>query len=270
MAFRKLFFTGLAIGLLPLTANAGVLFSVRSDVDDTLYRIDRTTGVATAIGNGVGFADVEGFAFDPLTGALFAADDASNQLITIDVTTGIGTAIGAFNVNPDDPGLAIDASGDIFMVREDGISGSSDLFSINRNTGAATFIGSTGIDDITGLTTIGEVLYGVSDLTDSLYTLDKSFGNATLVGALGVSVASELGAAYDVMSGQIIVLDDDGVLVGVDPLTGAGTEFAFTTLDGFDGLAIQNAVNAVPEPQSLATFALLFGAGLVRSRRRRK
>ena len=44
-------------------------YSVRSDADDRLYRIDLSTGIATDIG-ATGLTDIEGLAFQPGTKGL--------------------------------------------------------------------------------------------------------------------------------------------------------------------------------------------------------
>jgi hypothetical protein len=49
---------------------APIGWSVQSDGDDQLYRIDLATGTAVAVG-AVGFSDVEGLSFDPISGVLY-------------------------------------------------------------------------------------------------------------------------------------------------------------------------------------------------------
>src|SRR5690349_4044030 len=95
---------------------APIAFTVQSDGDDQLYRIDLATGLATPVGF-VGFADVEGIAFNPLTNVLYGVDDATQQLITINVNTGAGTAVGSLGLPSLDvnPGLRFDNFGNLFM-----------------------------------------------------------------------------------------------------------------------------------------------------------
>src|SRR3954447_14076595 len=61
----------------------------------TLYTIDPNTGIATAVGTGIGFDRVGAIDFDPSTGILYGmgATDIF-QLIKIDTTTGVGTPVG--------------------------------------------------------------------------------------------------------------------------------------------------------------------------------
>jgi hypothetical protein len=69
--------------------------------DSILYTIDPQTGVATAVGNGIGFERISGMAFDPVSQTLYATGerlDDTHVLIAIDRNTGIGAEIGATGV----------------------------------------------------------------------------------------------------------------------------------------------------------------------------
>jgi hypothetical protein len=210
-------------------------YSVRGDEDTILYKIDLATGFQTKIGTGVGINDVEGLAFDPTSGILYGADDEDNQLITINVNTGVGTAIGPLGVaNGDEEGefgLAIDPTGTIFLFNDF----TDELFFVNKNTGAATKIGATKAR-VDGLAFLGSTLYGVDPDAGALYTINTSTGLATLVGALGVSFETQSGLASD--GTNLWGIDEGGVIIRINPTTGAAVQTA-STIVGFEDLAIQ-------------------------------
>ena len=131
-----------AFAVVEPAAAATIGYSVRSDGDDQLYRIDLTTGLATSIGL-VGFPSVEALSFHPDTGVLYGVDDDLDQLLTIDLATGAGTAVGSLGVDVADVGLTFDSSGNLFLSAEFLFTfGGPRLLSVNPATGAATEIGS--------------------------------------------------------------------------------------------------------------------------------
>ena len=236
-----------------------IAFSVASDnSDDRLFRIDLATGVANAIGSGIGFDAVEGLAFQPGTSVLFGADDLSDSLITIDLITGSGSLVGAFGIDADDPGLAFADDGRLFLSQE-GVGNSTfgNLYTINPATGASTLIGSlgSGAGDITGLAFLNGTLFGLDDFGDALYSIDTATGMATLIGGLGIDVASEVGLAADSTTNLLYGVDDEGLAFSIDPNTGVGTVLP-ATLANFEGLAIAPVPVALPIPNSLTLMSL--------------
>jgi hypothetical protein len=238
------------------TASAAPIgFSVQSAGNNRLYAIDLATGQRVNIG-AVGFGDVEGLTFQPGTGDLFGYDDTTEQLIRIDVLTGAGTALGPSGVTTLDVGLTFDASGNLWLADED----HQNFYSVNPLTGAATLVGGTG-REITALASIGAVIYGLDDDNNALVTINPLTGASTLVGALGVDVAD---TGLDAAGGLLWAITDDGLILTIDPTTGAASLEAFTAF-GYEGLAISgDAVLPVPEPASV----LLLGVGLVAAWRR--
>ncbi|MFN8523583.1 MAG: hypothetical protein U0821_10850 [Chloroflexota bacterium] len=213
-------------------------FAVRSDVDDKLYSINLSTGVATAIG-AVGFSDVDGLSFG-CGSVLFGIDEATDSLIRINTTTGAGTAIGntgVINGNVNDVGLTFDSQGRLFMAAEEG----QRLFRVNPTTGAGTLVGSTGAAAVTGLAARGTTLFGLNTQgPSSLVTLNPATGASTTVGALvNVTVSDDGGLDFD-SSGTLWGIEDGGQIFTVNTSTGVATPVA-TTLSGFDTLAIDTS-----------------------------
>ncbi len=156
----------------------------------TLYRIDPSTGAATAIGP-IGFQRVSGMDFDA-SGVLYAnaeRNDGSNTnvLIRIDPATGAGGEVGPTGVS----GLGFgDHFSDVSFRPGDNalygyIEGSDALGTINTSTGAAALVGPTGVACCgNGIAfSPGGVLFHANQA--NLNTLDQSTGTATLVMPLG-------------------------------------------------------------------------------------
>lgn len=220
---------------------------------DILYKIDLSTGDATAIGNGVGFKEADGLSFNPITGYLYAVNDyaAIGNLYTIDISTGVGSLVGSLGLSAvGDPGFAIDMYGQAFMIDNNNpasLPTPDKLYSVNLSTGEASLIGQTGIQNIDSLEFFGSTLYGISLNTDSLYTINVNTGSASLVGGLGFDIWQNTGLASD--GTNLWAIDDQGHIYDVNRLTGNATLTA-TTLTGFEGLTVQ----VVPEPISSILF----------------
>jgi hypothetical protein len=180
-----------------------VLYAADSD---QLGTIDLATGafqpLAETFGKGPGasgeltFKDVDGLSFDPTTGKLYGSvrrETSPNQpdlLIVIDPATGahVASAFGpgidyvvipAVEGNLDIDDLAIDIHGQMFAIANTG--GRNDrLVTIDKNTGKATDVGATVINDIEGLAfdPTGQ-LWGSAGKNKTLYRLDTISGEAS-------------------------------------------------------------------------------------------
>jgi hypothetical protein len=226
---------------------------------DKLYSIDLNTGIATAIGL-TGFADIDGLAFKPGTSTLYGIDERTNVLVTLDITTGIGTSVGALGHQASDGALVFTQSGELYWGDE-----RRGLFSVDILSGAATSI-LGGALDITGLTARGEQLFAVRDNSNTLITIDKTNGAISNIGSLGVNFQDDAGLSFD-STGTLWSLADTndntgGLIYKLNTATGAASLVANVSCTGvcedFDSLAIMR----VPEPSSLAVFALgILGVG---------
>lgn len=218
-----------------VSAHVPIGYSVRSDVDDHLYSIDLTTGVATDLGL-VGLTDAQGLEFVGST--LYGIGGTVEEFW--DLTTPPGSKIGDTGPRSGiDAGLGYDpTTSKMYNIQRDG-SGAY-LYEVNLLTGAATFIGSdpAGIPDGLAIDSTG-VAYAAS--TDSLYTVDLGTGSLTLVGNFP-QVWAECGLSFD-SGGTLWGIFDNGEIYTFDTLTGASTFVSQVTLDGnpidgFEGLAI--------------------------------
>ena len=193
-------------------------------VGGNLYQIDLANNSITTIGPITGFR-VEGMTVGP-NSIIYAATDNTDELITINTTTGAGTVVGSFGValsnpglaycadnnimymvdvgslysvnlatanltligtgvNPDTTGLACSGNGQLYVLNRS----SDTLYTVNRTTGAATFVGNLGINIADGgLTFNGSQLLMVSDNTPTnLNALNTSTGAATVLAQLNAS-----------------------------------------------------------------------------------
>lgn len=249
------------------TALAGPIgFSVRSNVDGHLYRIDLETGVATDLGE-VGLFDAEGLASDG--NRLYAIGGNTQEFW--DVTAPPGFKIGDTGERERfDAGLAYDpTSGRMYNIQT---AWPSYLYEIDMETGWATLISE--IDDpepvLDNLAINGDGVAYTADflLTQALYQIDLATAEATYVGDLNAGFdVRQAGSAFDPF-GTLWAITEYGQRPGiykVDTSTGNATWVSEVTLDGervfgFEGLAI------IPEPTGLALFTA--GAVALLSRRR--
>jgi|GEM_PF-6906653 len=279
MRWRALTFTlGLAVVCsLSTTVQGGPLiagYSVDSPTD-TLHLIDVQTGSAEPIGTGVGgYADVEGLAFHPLTGALYGFDDATKTLITINTKTGVGASVSGGNGNSGlpfgqtDVGLAFDRQGRLFASTS--AVSPYKFYSVNPITGLFTEV-STLPQMVSGLADAQGILYGLSEGPPAaLVTIDKVSGALSVVGPLGISPDFESGGLAHAGTDLYGLDETSGHIFLIDKATGAASVIATIpdgSLLGFEGFAIV----VTPEPSSLLVWTMLglTALGVCHFRRRR-
>lgn len=138
--FARTFPTSSPIAVLGYDDSSQTLYGipVLGSAPSNLMRIDRTTGALTTVGvSGLGPSfGLNAMTFDPASGMLFAA--GVNSLVRIDPTTGQAFIVGniahipfALAYNPDDGNLYASSSQGSFCT----------LYTVNRNTGATTLVG---------------------------------------------------------------------------------------------------------------------------------
>ena len=152
----------------------------------------------------------------------------SNSLISIDTDTSTVTTIGALGTSNSFGGLAYDGnSGTLYMV---GGRGNENLYTVDTGTGAATLVGTHGINDLFGLAfdTTNNVLYGSAFVPGTpLYAFDTATGAASAVtpamtariGSLGYNATNDTLYGLSAGSGDLYEIDRT---TGVQTLLGNG------------------------------------------------
>jgi hypothetical protein len=231
----------IAVGVFAVAAfPAHAATTAYAEAFDTLYKIDPVSHQATAIGpagsyGGTLIANISGLA-TLSDGSLYAIWGSYNLLLKINPATGAATPIGKLNISGGtlDFGLAADSNDTLWLTS--GVL--KQLWTVDRNTGAATLIGATG-HPIAGLAAEGTTLYGSGDTTDhGFYRIDTTSGAATPIGNFGPAAPAYLNSvamSFDAPGTLWAVLDyvppATGTFVSnwndlatIDPTTGALTD----------------------------------------------
>jgi protocatechuate 3,4-dioxygenase beta subunit/sugar lactone lactonase YvrE len=178
-------------------------------------------------------------------------DRNQGALIKIDATTGNVTTIGPTNGVPLH-GLVQTNAGELY-----GINGFNDaLYRINPATGAATFVGATGVQLAFGLAYDAQedVLYGLATPpnqgtgTVQLVKFNRANGQVTFVGAQPtLGLPSTSGITFDAVNRRVIAFDNsDDEIYAFNLQTGQGTRLSFArpAVDTY-GLSQDGAGNLV-------------------------
>ena len=152
-----------------------------------LYTINTTSGTTTFLGSTGAFVNALEFNSD---GTLYAAGGSS--LYTLNTGNGASTFVGTISdggSNFSSAGdLAFDSNDDLYMTSTGG-----DLIRMNRNTAAATDVGSIGFNSVFGLDFRNNRLYGATS-GGQLIELSTATGAGTLIGNVN-PFASTFGAS---------------------------------------------------------------------------
>ncbi|THB80968.1 MAG: hypothetical protein D3926_04570, partial [Desulfobacteraceae bacterium] len=233
--------------VLPPDETGPFAFSIQSNGDDRLYRINLHTGFATPLGDPMGFGDAEGLAYGP-GDTLYAVGGYIDQLWN--VTSPPGALIGSTG-SRDGADAGLDYyNGHLYNVNSTGPA--STLYRINPDTGVANHVG-TGNYFLDGLAIRSDGVTFATDFihTDSLYQINLNTGSAALVGSLGIGDVNDMsGLAF--IGSTLYAITSAGHLYTIDTTTGGATFVADITIDGFapaggwEGLAIPPGLAAAP------------------------
>ncbi len=209
----------IAGGALAYDALTDRLYANGYDASSTsvLCRIDPSTAVATLIGPSGALHNLSlgGLAFDPVSRVLYGTGTetgASVQgtfLYAVDTLTGAATPIGHTGA----PGTYLHSlgcdpvTGVLYGQGYRSFNSRSSLFTVDKGTGAATFVGEHGVEIGRSLmysdlafhpqTNVLYVTGSTSASRSGLYTVDKATGAASLVGEFAVGTgAADGGLAF--------------------------------------------------------------------------
>lgn len=284
----------------PGQSEAGLYATGRDDTNNAvLYRINASTGQATAIGTtpnaylfsgGLAYAakassTLYAIGYDMSTPGAFGA--YTPALFRIDVTSGAGTRVGY--LDPDNVGFLANGGGGLAWDSETDtlyatgckrrVSGAAEncdsaLFTVNAQTGASALVGLAGVDGLHG----GGLSFGQdhsylfstgwheSGSYSALYRIDRVTGHATLVGTTepgqGLSYG---GLEFDPDMGFLYATgwltdNQDSKLFHIDPTTGVSTIIGSTGTG--NGLAM-GGLALVPEPVPEPSVPLMLLVGSV-------
>jgi hypothetical protein len=222
-------------------------YSVRSDVDQKLYRIDMATGVAVELGP-TGFTKIEGLAINA-TGELFGVNPRTAQLVKCSTVNGACTAVGLLpNVfaGPTNAGLTFSSSGLLYLAI------STVVYRVDPPSAGTVALNSSGpaLSGLAGVApsaTCASGVYGMGGNTDQgkFYCINTTNGAATQLGTLATVTSLDSGLDGDMTTGLVwgITNDTPARVYAIDPTTLALSKQNTVTLagnpiGGFESLAV--------------------------------
>ncbi|GEM_PF-1710930 len=258
------FAAAFAFAALALTAFASPTgYSVRSDVDRKLYRLDMATGVATELG-ATGFSKIEGLAINA-AGEIYGVNPATAQLVKCSATTGACTAVGILAGLPQvqsNAGLAFSSTGVLYLAVN------AVIYRVDPATGATAALGGTGpaISGLAGVTPTAACasgIYGLGGNTDrgKFYCINTTNGSATLLGTVGTAPLDS-GLDGDFTTGLVwgVSNDDPGQVFAINTTSLAITNTNTVTLagkaiGGFESLAVARTATTDVPPVTITPTA---------------
>lgn len=143
------------------------------------------------------------FAGDFTPNGFLGLDYSLQTLVEIDTTTGLVSTIGSCipSTGQSWTGLAWNSTNNTLYATSTDIS-TSNLYSVNATTGAATLIGATGIPGAIWLAinNAGQA-YSMDIVADNLYSVNLATGAATLIGPIGFDANFIQDADFDPTTG---------------------------------------------------------------------
>ena len=235
-----------SLALAGIVVASPIGYSVRSDVDRKLYRIDMATGVATALGS-TGFSKIEALAISA-AGEIYGVNPATAQLVKCSGVTGACTAVGTLTGLPQvqsNAGLAFTSTGALYLAVN------AAIYRVDPVTAATASLGGTGpaLSGLAGVAPSANCtsgLYGMGGNTDrgKFYCVNVTNGSTTLLGTLGIAPL-DVGLDGDPVTGLVwgVTNDDPGQIFSIttasltvgnlNPVTLSGK-----AIGGFESLAV--------------------------------
>jgi hypothetical protein len=242
--------------------------------DKMQYAISARKDLARIIGALVvlwGLCPVHELQAAPGSGVLFGTDASGGNLISVNPTTGAGAVIGSTEVGPV-PSLATDPTTGILYAGGGG--GFPAIYTVDPSSGAATFLGDTGL----GVATVGAMdfaadgtLYAAVNIagdggtgSDHLAIIDTTTGVATVLGPFGicdgVTIPSDGSGSCTIEGIEAIAFDKAGKLWGALNARGAAGSRGLYRIDTLTGAAtfVTPILNSSGAPPSGGIVSLQF------------
>ena len=259
----------------PFGYTNGPVFAGGGAITCRFYKVALGNGVAEQLGTGLPCAD--GYTFNS-AGVLYAytapivrgAPSNNSKLVTVNLTNGAQTIVGDMGHVFFEGGMTFDKDGHLWLyadTNDQSCEGSSCLYSVNPQTGAATLVGDDGGFLATGLAANCSTVYATGTIldgvftSDALWTVDTGTADVTKVGSsLGLNLfTSGLDFASDGTLYTIGSPATTGPLINapksatVNPTTGAGSDVQTWTSDDpvpsfVNGLAVSGLSCSAPTP----------------------
>ena len=263
----RAFFRGASFAALLAFATAAFAsptgYSVRSDVDRKLYRLDMATGIATELG-ATGFSKIEALAINA-AGEIYGVNPATAQLLKCSATTGACSVVGLLTGLPQvqsNAGLAFSSTGVLYLAVN------AVVYRVDPATGATAALGGSG-PALSGLAGVSPTaacasgIYGLGGNTDrgKFYCINIANGSATLLGTIGTSPLDS-GLDGDPTTGLVwgISNDDPGAVFAINTTSLAVINTNTVTLagkaiGGFESLAVARTITTEVPPVPIAPAA---------------
>lgn len=234
-----------AYGYVVNPATASVMYAVTGpNANSASLTIDPNTGAGSALGNST-FLELRGLSIEPSSKELFATARIEEGISTVEMLVRINAPDGrAFPVVEiplaEVEDIAFDSNGDLYCAVLDG-----DLYKLDPQTGAATYVASTGIAKLYGISfnPVDGQLWGINLQQRKLFKIDKLSGATVEVGATGFS--NMRGMGFDA-AGRLYAISgsstSDSKLILVDTTSGGGTLVGTIGFPSVNSVAIDGPV----------------------------
>lgn len=238
----------------PLTSTNTAFFSANTGISSSnfLYTVDLSTGAASSvgiIGMGIAVRDIAGFISrqtpNGYTGELVYALNSTNFLLGFDsdLPQQIKVAYPVTGVTTGQVILGMDfrpSNKALYALGYNSSNGQSQLYTINRQTGAATAINATPI--ILALGT-GDVGFDFNPVVDKIRVVGANGANYRLDPATGAIFATDVNLAYASGDANFGATPAIGTLAYANSFVGATTTTLYDYDNSLNILATQNPPN---------------------------
>lgn len=233
-------------------AQPGTMYAFSGSADGgKMYTVDTANGIPSFQG-ATDYSYVISARINPTTKEIIAlaSSGSGNKLIRVSSSGAVNLPlanIATANVK----GMAFGSDGTLYLCSYLGL-----IYTINLSTGAATAVGNTGGQKVSGLAfnpvngTLWASVRPLSTGFDNIYKLNLSTNTAALIGSTGFGVVTK-DITFDSKGRMFGVIDTAGkqsYLISIDTVTGKGKVIGAMGVNGIEAIDLQSyAVTAVTE-----------------------